>query len=414
MESSFPNANYNRGLAYAKLGEFPAAIEDYTQALRLNPNHAGAYNNRGNAYYKLGEYEKAIADYDACLALNPNFPDVQHNRDVAQGVWDEKRRQEARRREEEKRLEEEKRREAELKQREEELKRREAELKRQEEEKRQEEAKTRFTFDVITVDNRGKQTSKVPKQAQYYRQDLGNGVFIDMVAIPEGKFQMGTPDSEPNRQSNESPQHQVTVPSFYLAKYPITQAQYKAIMAQNPSHFQGSDLPVEMVSWNNAVEFCQKLAQNTKQAYRLPSEAEWEYACRAGTTTPFHFGDTITTDLANYNGDYTYGNGPKGEFRQKTTPVGSFPPNAWGLYDMHGNVWEWCQDVWHGNYDNAPTDGTAWETGGNPNIRVLRGGSWGNFPRNCRSGQRRGNDWGDRYYNYGFRVAVSQLPSPGL
>ncbi|HIK08754.1 MAG TPA: tetratricopeptide repeat protein, partial [Oscillatoriaceae cyanobacterium M33_DOE_052] len=195
LESNFPNANYNRGLAYAKLGEFAAAIEDYTQALRLNPNHAGAYNNRGNAYYKLGQYEKAIADYDACLTLNPNLPNVQHNRDVAQGVWDEKRRQE-----ELKRQEEEKQREKEQKQRE-------------------EEAKTRFTFDVITVDKRGNQTSKVSKQAQYYRQDLGNGIFLDMVAIPEGKFQMGTPNSEPNRQDYEGPQHQVTVPSFYMAKY---------------------------------------------------------------------------------------------------------------------------------------------------------------------------------------------------
>ncbi|WP_233258309.1 formylglycine-generating enzyme family protein [[Phormidium] sp. ETS-05] len=234
-----------------------------------------------------------------------------------------------------------------------------------------------------------------------------------MVAIPGNTFTMGTPDSEPNRQSNEGPQHQVTVPSFYLAKYPITQAQYQAIMGQNPSHFQGSDLPVEMVSWNNAVEFCQKLAQKTGQAYRLPSEAEWEYACRAGTTTPFHFGDTITTDLANYNGDYTYGNGPKGEFRQKTTPVGDFPPNAWGLYDMYGNVWEWCQDVWHDNYKDAPTDGSAWETGGESNYQVLRGGSWDCNPRHCRSGQRDWDDWVSRLNLYGFRVAVSQLPVSG-
>ncbi len=270
-----------------------------------------------------------------------------------------------------------------------------------------------FQFTTFTVNTTGQVTNRTNKEAKYYRQNLGNGVFIDMVAIPEGKFQMGTPDSEPNRQSNEGPQRQVTVPSFYLAKYPITQAQYQAIMGQNPSYFKGSDLPVEWVSWNDAVEFCQKLAQNTKQAYRLPSEAEWEYACRAGTTTPFYFGDTITTDLANYNGDYTYGNGPKGEFRQKTTPVGSFPPNAFGLYDMHGNVWEWCQDVWHENYDNAPTDGTAWETGGNPNIRVLRGGSWDNNPRLCRSGRRNWDDWDYWNFNFGFRVAVSLLPVSG-
>ncbi|HIK12223.1 MAG TPA: SUMF1/EgtB/PvdO family nonheme iron enzyme [Oscillatoriaceae cyanobacterium M33_DOE_052] len=345
--------------------------------------------------------------------------------------------EELRRREEELKRQEEQKRLEELRRREEELRRLEEE-KRREEQKRLEELRRReeegkrllvtppprlpvFTFDVITVDKRGKQTSKVPKQAQYYHQDLGNGIFLDMVAIPGGKFQMGTPNSEPERSDAESPQHQVTVPSFYMAKYPITQAQYQAIMGQNPSHFKGSDLPVENVSWNNAIEFCQKLAQKTGQAYRLPSEAEWEYACRAGTTTPFHFGDTITTDLANYDGNQTYGNGPKGEYRQKTTPVGTFPPNAFGLYDMHGNVWEWCQDVWHENYDNAPTDGSAWETGGESNLRVLRGGSWVNFPRNCRSGRRYWDVLVDWLNYFGFRVAVSLLPvsgslfsSPGL
>ncbi|WP_346341716.1 formylglycine-generating enzyme family protein [[Phormidium] sp. ETS-05] len=271
-----------------------------------------------------------------------------------------------------------------------------------------------FQFTTVTVNSTGQITSRTDKQAQYYRQNLGNGIFIDMVAIPGNTFTMGTPDSEPNRQSNEGPQHQVTVPSFYLAKYPITQAQYQAIMGQNPSQFKGS----RPASRAGILEQCRRILPKTRPktgfAYRLPSEAEWEYACRAGTTTPFYFGDTITTDLANYDGNQTYGNGPKGEFRQKTTPVGSFPPNAWGLYDMYGNVWEWCQDVWHDNYNNAPTDGSAWETGGNPNIRVLRGGSWNNDPRDCRSGQRNRYDWVSGSNDYGFRVAVSQLPSPGL
>ncbi|HIK10445.1 MAG TPA: SUMF1/EgtB/PvdO family nonheme iron enzyme [Oscillatoriaceae cyanobacterium M33_DOE_052] len=249
-----------------------------------------------------------------------------------------------------------------------------------------------FQFTTVTVNSTGQVISRTNKEAQYYRQNLGNGIFLDMVAIPGGKFQMG----------EDSEQHQVTVPSFYLAKYPITIAQYQAIMGQNPSHFKGSDLPVENVSWNNAVKFCQKLTQKTGQAYRLPSEAEWEYACRAGTTTPFHFGDTITTDLANY-----------GNNRKQTTPVGTFPPNAWGLYDMHGNVWEWCQDVWHNNYNVAPTDGSAWETGGQSNLRVLRGGSWGNDPRYCRSGQRRRRDWDFGLNLCGFRVAVSRLPVSG-
>ncbi len=270
-----------------------------------------------------------------------------------------------------------------------------------------------FQFTTVQVNSTGQITSRTDKQAQYYRQNLDTGIFIDMIAIPGDTFTMGSPDSELEIDHDESPQHRVTVPSFYLAKYPITQAQYQAIMGQNPSYFQGSDLPVERVFWNDAVEFCQKLAQKTGQAYRLPSEAEWEYACRAGTTTPFYFGETITTDLANYDGNYTYGNGPKGQYRQKTTPVDNFPPNAFGLYDMHGNVWEWCQDVWHENYHNAPTDGSAWETGGNSNLRVRRGGSWRYIPWDCRSGRRSRHALVFRRINCGFRVAVSVLPETG-
>jgi formylglycine-generating enzyme required for sulfatase activity len=124
------------------------------------------------------------------------------------------------------------------------------------------------------------------------------------------------------------------------------------------------------------------LSKATGREYRLPSEAEWEYACRAGTTTPFHFGETITTDLANYNGNYTYGSGSKGQYRKQTTDVGSFPANAFGLHDMHGNVWEWCQDTWHENYNGAPTDGSAWvDENANQNRMILRGGSWYNNPR---------------------------------
>ncbi|HIK10900.1 MAG TPA: SUMF1/EgtB/PvdO family nonheme iron enzyme [Oscillatoriaceae cyanobacterium M33_DOE_052] len=270
-----------------------------------------------------------------------------------------------------------------------------------------------FKFTTITVNSTGEVINSSDGQAPYFRQDLGNGIFIDMVAIPGGTFLMGSPDSESGRIDTESPQHQVTVPSFYLGKYPITQAQYQAIMGQNPSHFQGSDLPVERVTWSDAVEFCQKLAQKTGITYRLPSEAEWEYACRAGTTTPFHFGDTITTDLANCDGREAYANGPKGQYQQKTTPVGSFPPNAFGLYDMHGNVWEWCQDRWHENHNNAPTDGSAWVTGGQSNLRVLHGGSWNSYPRNCRCSSR---FWIGFVYvvsDYGFRVAVSRLPVSG-
>ena len=149
-------------------------------------------------------------------------------------------------------------------------------------------------------------------------------------------------------------------------------------MGTNPSCFKGSNRPVEKVRWYNAVAFCKRLSQKTGKTYRLPSEAEWEYACRAGTTTPFHFGETITTDLANYGGDYTsYGQEPKGVYRKETREVGSFGvANNFGLYDMHGNVWEWCQDHWHSNYEGAPTDGSA---------DLLRGGSWDDFAGYCRS-----------------------------
>ncbi len=156
-----------------------------------------------------------------------------------------------------------------------------------------------------------------------------------MVSIPGGSFKMGSP-------ANETPQHDVTVPAFFMGKFEVTQEQYQQVMGKNPSHCEGYKRPIEMVSCNDAVEFCKKLSQKTGRTYRLPSEAEWEYACRAGTTTPFHFGETITDELANYHASKTHASEPKGEYRKQTTPVGEFPPNAFGLYDMHGNVWEWC------------------------------------------------------------------------
>jgi formylglycine-generating enzyme required for sulfatase activity len=241
-------------------------------------------------------------------------------------------------------------------------------------------------------------------------EDLGNGVILEMAAIPGGTFIMGSPENEERRDDSESPQHHVTVPSFLMGKYPVTQAQYQAIVGTNPSLFKGSNRPVECVSWDNAVAFCEKLSQITGKTYRLPSEAEWEYACRAGTTTPFYFGETISTELANYNGYYTYGGGAKGEYRGKTTEVGSFGvANNFGLYDMHGNVWEWCQDSWHSNYEGAPTDGNAWLDNEDNNWKLLRGGSWGSYPKNCRSAFRGsylldGNDG-----RFGFRVVCERI-----
>ncbi len=209
---------------------------------------------------------------------------------------------------------------------------------------------------------------------------------------------------------NEKPVHKVTIGKpFYLGKFEVTQAEWKVVMESDPSYFKGDDLPVENVSWDDCRKFIEKLnGRRDGYEYRLPSEAEWEYACRAGTTTAFVFGETITTDRVNYNGNYPYGNAPKGAYREKTTPVGSFPPNALGLYDMHGNVWEWCQDRWHGNYEGAPNSGSAWE-GGGENVRVLRGGSWNDFADLCRSAYRGGSTPDDRGSLMGFRVAASPV-----
>jgi len=247
-----------------------------------------------------------------------------------------------------------------------------------------------FEFETVTVDKTGTIVNQENHQAKYFKEDLGNGITLEMVQIPGGSFMMGSPASEKGRDNNESPQHQVNVPGFSMGKFVVTQEQYQQIMGNNPSDFSGAKRPVERVSWNDAVEFCQKLSQKTGREYRLPSEAEWEYACRAETTTPFHFGETITTDLANYDGNYTYASEPKGKYLGRTTDVGSFPPNAFGLYDMHGNVWEWCQDDWHENYIDAPKDGSVW-TSQSGNFKRLRGGSWIDIPQNCRSAYR--NDY---------------------
>ena len=245
-----------------------------------------------------------------------------------------------------------------------------------------------FQFEVVTVNANGGITNRRNQEAKYFEEDLGNGITLEMVQIPGGTFTMGSPEREADRYENESPQHQVKVSGFFMGKYAVTQAQYQAVMGNNPSNFKGEKRPVEQVSWDEAVEFCEKLSQKTGNTYRLPSEAEWEYACRAGTTTPFYFGETITTDLVNYDGNYPYGSAPKGEYREQTTDVGKFPPNSFGLYDMHGNVWEWCEDVYNDNYIDAPTDGSPWLIGSDNNIKMLRGGSCVNNAWYCRSAAR--------------------------
>ncbi|HBR00830.1 MAG TPA: protein kinase [Cyanobacteria bacterium UBA11691] len=302
----------------------------------------------------------------------------------------------------------------------------------------------KFRFEVLTVNRRGEAVKRENREAQYYREDLGEGVFLDLVAIPGGTFLMGSPPDEHGQfprfyseeRDNERPQHSVTVQPFYMGKFEVTQAQWRRVasfprvnraLKSNPSHFKikkgllsffdsdnlfPDNLPVDSVSWYDCEEFCARLSRYTGNSYRLPSEAEWEYACRAGTTTPFHFGDTLITDLANFNGNYTYANEPKGEYREKTTPVGSFPPNGFGLYDMHGNLWEWCADHWHNNYNVAPIDGSIWLSSDESTNRLCRGGSWNDASANCRSGCRYSYAAGNRYNNFGFRVVCPLAMTP--
>ncbi|NEO29821.1 MAG: formylglycine-generating enzyme family protein [Symploca sp. SIO3C6] len=262
-------------------------------------------------------------------------------------------------------------------------------------------------FETVTVDATGKLVQgNCQQQAKFFKEDLGNNVSLEMVEIPAGSFPMGSPAGEEARVLTESPQHHVTVPTFFMGMKPLTQEQYQQLMGQNPSRFQGPQHPVQGVDSNQAVEFCQQLTQlTTGRSYSLPSEAQWEYACRAGTTTPFYFGETITTDLVNYNGNWRYARAPKGVYRQTTTEVGIFPPNAFGLYDLHGNVWEWCADDWHDNYDGAPTDGSAWIGGTYRDRKVLRGGSWGVPPHLCRCASRDDDFRSELFYDsIGFRV----------
>jgi formylglycine-generating enzyme required for sulfatase activity len=263
-----------------------------------------------------------------------------------------------------------------------------------------------FTFEVVTTNAKGSIINRRNHSANYFVEDLGNGVKLEMVEIPAGTFYMGSPENEEGRLNHEIPQHLVTVPGFFIGKYPLTQAQYQAIIGKNPARFKGANRPVEKVSWNDAARFCQKLSQKTGKNYKLPSEAQWEYACRAGTTTPFYFGESITPDLVNCNGNSPYAAAPKGQYRKQTTDVGAFPPNAFGLYDMHGNVWELCEDDWQKNYVNAPINGSALISL-NANIKLLRGGSWYLNPGNCRSASRTSTNLVYYHYTIGFRVVCS-------
>jgi formylglycine-generating enzyme required for sulfatase activity len=262
------------------------------------------------------------------------------------------------------------------------------------------------------------------------RSETGN--FLAMLHIPAGRYMMGSPADEVDRYTDEGPQHKVQLNEFFLSQTPITQAQWREVASwqrgesedvelwagaldadpvsklDDAERHLGEQRPVVNVSWHDAMAFCQRLRLRTGKYYTLPSEAQWEYACRAGTRTAFHCGFTISTELANYDGREVYLDGEKGDFRQETTDVASFPANPWGLHDMHGNVWEWCEDHWHDNYVGAPENGRAWiveeAKESKQRTRLLRGGSWYRNPRNCRSACRLNFQPVNSSNHIGFRV----------
>lgn len=293
-----------------------------------------------------------------------------------------------------------------------------------------------YEFEVIKSDDRGHERERRKERARFYLEALSGGVNLEMVEIPAGTFLMGNNSAEieqleasysrnlakedkqelQKRLQAETPQRMVKVSVFYASKYEVTQAQWRAVaslpkvnreLMSDPSQFKGGNRPVEQVSWEDAVEFCERLSRATGRHYRLPTEAEWEYSCRAGTNWQFSLGETVSPDWVNYNGKLPYGLAPKDSYRQQTVPVGSLGlANAFGLYDTHGNVWEWCLDSWHENYSEAPTDNSVWDKNGVKDLRVLRGGAWDSSAGECRSSERRQASPISASSGIGFRVVA--------
>ncbi|MCA9928815.1 MAG: formylglycine-generating enzyme family protein [Anaerolineales bacterium] len=268
--------------------------------------------------------------------------------------------------------------------------------------------RTKIRFETVQLDQFGKVIGQTNHTAEQLSIPLGSKILLKLVAIPGGSFMMGSPAGV--GYDEERPLHLVTIAPFWLGIYPVTQAQWNHVMGEinNISRFKGASLPVNNVNWLDAQAFCQWLTDHMSSKFYLPSEAQWEYACRAGTTTPFHFGETITTDYANFQGEFVYGQAPQGSYRHVTTEVGSFPPNAFGLYDMHGNVLEWCADPWHKDYAGAPENGRVWQATHPTPYSVIRGGSWHDTPDAARSSARTRFIATEADDFIGFRVAMSQ------
>jgi formylglycine-generating enzyme required for sulfatase activity len=361
----------SRGHIYSTWHDDKKALADYTEAIRLSPNLSAPYTARGLIYEKIAKNSLAIADYKQALSLNPTdtaakaqLGKLQHKSHI---FW----------------------------------------------------AITIIIVIVIVGSQFGSNFStSSTATSSGIEQSL-------LAAIPSGTFAMGSLGTEVNREPNEL-QHQVTVNGFYMGKYEVTQKEYQALMGTNPSAFKGDYLPVENVTWYDAVDYCNARSwsegltpaytvsgtnvtwDQSANGYRLPTEAEWEYACRARTMTPFSTGSNITTDQANYDGNYPYNGNANGTYREKTTAVGSFAVAWWGLYDMHGNVSEWCWDWYNSDYGTAARiDPTGASTG---SIRVFRGGSWFRAGRYLRSASR-GVFYtpSDRYSDLGFRLVRSRL-----
>lgn len=259
-------------------------------------------------------------------------------------------------------------------------------------------------FEVVTTSPTGKVIQRNLRRAPVLREDLGYDTFLELVTIPKGHFVIGSAPTEQGHRRCESPQQQVNIAPFFLGKTPVTQRQWRAVAQSErvnilldpyPSEFEGDQRPVEQVSWYEAMEFCARLSRKTGKPYRLPSEVEWEYACRGGTTTPYHFGETLSTSLANFEQD-------------QTTDVEAFGvANSFGLYDVHGLVWEWCADPWRDHYPDPVQDSQVWENQGKPLFRVVRGGAWGFPSQYCRSASRSYCLPEYRFSFIGFRIAVT-------
>jgi formylglycine-generating enzyme required for sulfatase activity len=270
---------------------------------------------------------------------------------------------------------------------------------------------------VPVLDAKGSIKEQFTGQTSYFTEDLGNHIRIDMVQIPGDTFSMGSPDSEAGRDPDEGPQHEVRISSLFMSAHEVSQEQWRAIadlpkvdreLSSDPSIVKGNKLPVENVSWEDATEFCARLSREKKRQYRLPTEAEWEYACRARSMMPFAFGATISAEVVNYDGNLPYGSAPKGISRGQPIPGGSLVwANAFGLYDIQGNVWEWCEDNYHGGYVGAPNDESAWENADANGDRVIRGGSFANAASVCRCANRGHNPASLKFVYVGFRVVTS-------